>query len=536
MILEFKFNYFSESYILEKFLIKELDTIEIKYSLVRNGDYLFFYIQYEDGDKLKDIIDELFSQLPISIYLGEYSVNVVDSMKENNCIIPETNISLPYCPKCLALVSDKNSNDYYNIFKNCDLCGYDLNDQVLYLDSDATSDYKSVISKVAELLSNNEIIKIKTFNGYYNISNKSLENSEIMCYDLDTVLNYTRCDDTEKIALASIEKPSIKLQTNLKFKCDYEESNIENGYFRLPNDLILHFLFQELLNYDIKLLFISNETINYDHILYYDQNIEEKENIKIIKTKNDMIVLNSYCNDTLAKKISNLTDYEIPFLVSKEFKVLDEFAVAALYLTKDSDSKLIFHSKKIGFIERLNLTYTLDTVETLLNDVSSQDEIAAKLIIKYKEKYQELYLKIKDNKIGKVNIYQFWQVLADILGIDSVDIKSELFLGKSGPRVDYKLIQNDNKDTILDSLKMVQSVISFKLAGSDDMNLSYGIIESFVDFVTRFIDDMKLDMNVEIVTLNGNMLYNSALFKHLAKSISKNHRLLLNKNIPIDRI
>jgi hypothetical protein len=543
MILEFSFNDYSTYGIIEKLFIKTAKEFEIEYFLEKIEHQTNLYAKCDDSERLANFADEFSFRLPYTLLTTHKEVKIVEELPQNRYdFIEAKKVELSSCPKCFKEVNDKESSEYYNIFKECDICGYGVKSQPLALSGyfQNSTDYENVIKTVASLLADGKKVKVKTFNGEYLLSklDKDFKDAQILCYDLDTVTKYSKATQMEQIVLASIEKPAIKIQTNLSFKCDFEDVKIDNAFFRLPNDLILYFISKELASKGIKMILISQNTEDFDNSLSFADEVEKREVMQVVVSENNTLITknNPNLSPKIKEQLSSLNDYEFAFTVAKEHKVLESRAVCAIYLSKAYESKVMFYSKKIGFIEHLPITYDIKSIGDLLEDVKNQNESSQRLVAKYIQEYHELYESIKDIRFDKkLNLYEFWKVVAKIVDIGDIEENCFNFLGKKGPRVDYKLIQNSEKKTVLNPLKTVQSAISFKLAGIDNMTLSYGIMESFVDFISSFVDDMKLDMNVDLVTINGSMLELSPFFNKLDKTISKNHDLRFSKNFIIDR-
>jgi len=547
MILEFSFEDFSSYFLLEKIFKEVADEYDIQIQILRDKNQVDLYAKCEDSENLARFADDFSSRLPFSIYIAHKDVVVTEKFPKSSYEPPlHKKAKLSFCPKCLKNVTDKNNNDYYNLFKECYVCGYGVGKQKINLSGFFVNsqDYQAIVKKAALLISQNKILKIKTFNGFYTIgilNKKNIEDREfeVLCYDLEAISNYTKASEYEQITLATIEKPAIRVQTSLAFKCDFEDINLENTYFRLPNDLILYFLMKELVELGINAVFISEKVLSYDHLLDFESDVEQRKSLKVVVNESNVLVVNK--NYNLSNEIQNtlvsLRDYEFPFVVAKEYGIMEEKAICALYLSKKYESKVMFYSKKIGLIEHLPLYFEFESIEKLLDNVANQDEASAKLIAKYIDSFPDLYESTKDKSFQdkKINLYQFWKILGVILDIKDIEENIINFLGKKGPRIDYKLMKTKDNKVVLNPLKTVQSCISFKLAGSNKLELAYGIMESFVDFISSFIDDMKLDMNVEVVTINGSMLEIAPLFKKLDSTISKNHTVLFNKKYFIDR-
>ena len=76
--------------------------------------------------------------------------------------------------------------------------------------------------------------------------------------------------------------------------------------------------------------------------------------------------------------------------------------------------------------------------------------------------------------------------------------------------------------------------MSFKLAGIDDLTLSYGIIESFVEFLANEIESVRENFNIDLVVASGSMLENKKLFAKLSVESSINGSLYFNNQLLVD--
>ncbi|SMP88158.1 hypothetical protein SAMN06313540_1171, partial [Epsilonproteobacteria bacterium SCGC AD-308-E02] len=110
---------------------------------------------------------------------------------------------------------------------------------------------------------------------------------------------------------------------------------------------------------------------------------------------------------------------------------------------------------------------------------------------------------------------------------------ASLFLGTKGPRIDYKL-KSINSKVYLDPLMSIRTAMSFKLAQIDQLTLCYGVIESFVEFISTQLDEIKAEMKSDAVVVTGSLLENRHLFSKLSKEVSVNHNLYFNKELPVD--
>jgi hydrogenase maturation factor HypF (carbamoyltransferase family) len=62
------------------------------------------------------------------------------------------------------------------------------------------------------------------------------------------------------------------------------------------------------------------------------------------------------------------------------------------------------------------------------------------------------------------------------------------------------------------------------------------VVESFVEFLSGQLDEIKQNMNNDVVVASGSLLGNKHLFSKLDKEVSINHELYFNKELPVDGI
>ena len=77
----------------------------------------------------------------------------------------------------------------------------------------------------------------------------------------------------------------------------------------------------------------------------------------------------------------------------------------------------------------------------------------------------------------------------------------------------------------------IRTAISFKLAGVDQLGLCYGVIESFLEFITNEIDELKQTMGVEAVVITGSLLSNRRVFSKISTEVSMNNETSKDKHL-----
>ncbi|MDO9266396.1 MAG: hydrogenase [Sulfurimonas sp.] len=543
MILEFSFNYLSSSMVYEKVIIRTVKQFLLKSKILRNGDELFLYVESDDSDELERFANKLSLELPHSIFLHETNVIVVDEMTDGSFVLAEeSKPDIPFCPKCLGEVMDKSNENYYNVFHECEVCGYSVEGE--------KKSYKENFVNLAKSISDGLVVEVNTFYGKYFVGMLGKKcngvDFDIISYALSTVSHYTNATNSEIVAMGAIEKPLIKLKTNIKFKMDFEDITNELIRFKLSDDLVLHLLLSELNKLGINLIFITKEKLPFDVKFDLVEYKKESEPIEVVVSDNHIAIVkgekglpyNNLENKTLIPHIGAF------FSVIKEHSLLDK-TVVGVNISKEYHNDILVYSKKFGTIEYLSFAFNFSSIKDVLDSIISTNETGNKLVENFKNKFPQHFETISaivfDEK--DFNVYKLWGIVSIILGYSKekdlaasakiLEENASSFLGTKGPRIDYKLKSIENK-VYLDPLMTIRTAMSFKLAQVDQLTLSYGVIESFVEFVSTSCDEIKEEMKSDAVVVTGSLLENRHLFSKLSKEVSVNHKLYFNKELPVD--
>ncbi len=544
MILEYILDYRSNAQIFQKLFLNLLKKYSLTGKVIQNDFIVKCYVEIEQSDNFDSFSKEFAQKIPNSIFLYDSKVNVIDTMPDGDNIVLNQKLSMPFCIDCLNEVMDEKSKDYYNVYKQCDVCGYNIDGE--------NKNYKKEIQEVANLISVGDNIKINTFYGTYIIGKivKDIEDIDfdIIAYDYASVSKYTHATDYEIKTLASIEKPFIKSKVNLKFKTDIAEMDDDIYRFKLADDFILHLLLVELHHLGVDLIFITEEDIKYKEYL----NLVTPKPLKPIEVVSSLTHVAIIDGEKGLPKFDNQTTKCIPSLnatysVIKEHNLLNSYEqIVGIYLSKENQNTLLMHGKKYGTKNYLLMEFNLISIKDIFDSIVNTGETGEKLLNSYKTKFSDIYNNIIDIKFNKTkfNIYELWGIVSIILGFyDGDDISQAsqeletntlLFLGKKGPRIDYKLIQ-ENKDAYIDPLMVIRSAISFKLAGIDNLTLSYGIMESFIEFLSNEIDNLKESMGIDAVVCSGSLFGNKQVFIKMVTELTNNHNVYFNNQLHIDK-
>jgi len=279
MILEYKLDYRSSSLVYEKIFLKALKDFSLNGKMTKEHFLLKLYVQADDPEQLTEFSTYFSSILPHSIFLYNTEASIVDKLPEDTFLLPKKEkIPLPFCSECLNHVMDEKNENYYNIFTECEVCGYGIEGE--------KRSYKKEFEQAALTISQGKVIELNTFYGKYYIGLPSeICNRipfDIVTYDLATIEKYANVEPYEIMALGSFEKPLVKLKKKIKFTMDYEDVEADLIRFKLPDDFVLHLLMEELHILGNDVIFITKEKIDTDEKLLLATYKKELEPIEVV--------------------------------------------------------------------------------------------------------------------------------------------------------------------------------------------------------------------------------------------------------------
>jgi hypothetical protein len=559
MILKFILKYSGNNGVIEKFFIRIANEMGLEIGFERVEKFLIVYVKGNE-EELTKYSDNLSKELPLSIFMESVDAEVTENFVD---FIPNEfpKINLSPCPRCLKEVKDENNENYYNPFHHCEICGYQVSNVK------TEDNYKTIFENIANELKEKGEVAIQTMNGKYKL-NTILESDYLVAKDLDVIANYFVSFEGDAKALGSIEKPYLRLKTNYKFKQKFKNMS-ELFYVKLPDDMILNLLFDELE--DIELLSLTKVKKSN----YFEFDVKEEENIVAVvtDTKHHIIIPESgerslipqYCG-SLGKRVLGVnskfgvySDEEktiidlkenLPKIETKEaeknfagflgvlnqWKLEDKITVGYTFY-KEEKTQILLNSPKFGLVEYLNFDFKFASFEDIFARIKMMDETGPKLIKNYMKKENQKFMNALDANLTtqKQGIAYLWGLIGIILGFDTNIDKaynklmeySNSALTKKGPRIDYKM---DGKN--LNPLWAIRTAMSFKLAGVDDFLISFGVIESFAEFLNTIYETLSKEMDLSGAILVGDMFEGDFLNKTYT-NISKNYPTFTPKSLPM---
>jgi len=561
MVLKFIFQLENNNGVIEKILLRVAKRLNVRIGLSRDLKNLYAFIDGNEED-IENFSRELSRELPLSIYLKSLNAEVVEEFKDDlNREFPE--INLPPCPKCLSEVKDPENENYYNPFHHCEVCGYRLSEKLTV----KNEKWKEKFVDLADKLKSEGKIYIQTMNGKFEVSTNLEDAEQIVAVDLAAVATYFMSFEGDAKALGSIEKPLVNLKTNLNFKKEFGLSN--PAYFvKLPDCMVLELLCEEIKS-DIKLLGLkkteksddfSFEVTNNDEIPVAVVTDTKNHDILIAKGERSLLpkfekylgkdligynaqyIASSNENKTVIYKTNEVKESNVNLPFAGYFGVMSQWdledkVTMGFAFYKEDENKIMMNSPKFGLVEYIDFEFKFEDFNEIFAAIKVMNETGEKLVENFKNKAPELFENAVKASLDtkKKGIAYLWGLIGIVLGFaDNVDDAYEKLLvyansamAKKGPRIDYKM-----KDKNLDPLWAIRTAMSFKLAGVDNYLLSFGVLESFAEFLSNTYETVDKESPLNGAVIVGD-LFEGEFLNKIYTNIKKNFPTFTPKALPM---
>ena len=561
MILKFIFNTTAKHGAIEKILIRVSKDSNIKLGLSRDLENLYAYVEGEESE-IEDFSNKLSKELPLSLFLKSLNAEVTDEFKDDlKRDFP--NVSLPPCPKCIREVKDEENEHYFDIFHHCEVCGYKVNGKWEIengkLNLSNKEDRRKFFEELAKKLEEENIF-IQTMNGAYEVS-KNLEDAEfLVAKDLAAIAKYFMSFEGDAKALASIEKPFVTLKTNLEFKKEFGIT-IPAFKVKLPDCMVTELLFNVCeypllgfkktsqpkdLSFEVEteepLVAVVTDSTKKEILIEsgdrgiipsFEKKINSEGKYKKYGYKDGVIDLLEHLGDIDSKETKAV--FNGFFGVLNQWELEDKNVMGFCFY--ENENKILINSPKFGLVEYIDFKFNFKDFAEIFASISSMNETGAKLINNFKNKRFELYEHALSCNINsdKKGIYYLWGLVGILLNMaDNIDEGFNKIISfaneamtKKGPRIDYKM---DKKN--LNPLWVIRTVMSFNLAGVDNYVLSFGVIESFAEFLSNQYESFKRDSELDGAVLVGD-LFRGQFLNKIYSYIEKNYPVYTPKGLQI---
>jgi len=587
MHIAFKFRYIHDNGLFTRLLYR-IDTLsDATLSLYKEGTE---YIIEASGEQtaLESLAEKISKLVPQSLFLRDYKIEEIhgeDEREYGTTSFPDnhTPFQIPYCPECQESVAKT-----LNPFNTCTVCGFSetslvMEDLTTFTGLTAPSEEDFFI-QLANILSENNELTLPTYNGIRRFSllnSKEQPNDGILFCDPSNISDKFLITQGELDALMMVEKPTVRLKAKLMFRTEYELNKPFYPVF-FADDKVTLALSTALKNKGI-------DAVYCDHVSTLCVASALDEHL-IISSGRDMLPWSapmslsnpSFCvyngfqayGDTNGLQVAEKLDLNkqpyISYIANDESSsagnvihfepahaaqrsivlehTLEGKALCGIYFSREHRSHIFSYSEKIGYTPMVLFSdEKLTQPRNMLEAIETMDEGGMRLVQNFKNSFPQLYEKIIQIEFKKhtdiSDLTKLWSMASVFIGLyegDDALISCEMleataieFGGKSGPRIDYKVVSTD-EGYELDLRLAIRSAMSFKLAGLDDYLLSFGFIDSLADFIAQQAEDSDANIGIDGVTLSGSLFENRQLLMRTYNALSVNYPIYRNERLSLD--
>ena len=372
----------------------------------------------------------------------------------------------------------------------------------------------------------NELIEIKdnlitTKDYIYEVSEVKEDSDLIIAKDLNSVAKHFVAFNGDE-AIAFREHPILHLKVNINFRTLTNLFSVSSYDVKLTDEYLEEF-FEK---FDTPLIGVK---------VIKDNSLKGV----VTDTKNHKFIITSGEKYLVLPPQKEYDENKKPYFgyfgVLNQYNLNDKNTMAFPFYKKHP-SKVLLNSPKFGLVDYVDFDVNYTSFEEIFAEISL-DESGKKLIKNFSTKEPKLFENAlnSDLKTDYKGIYFVWGLIGCVLGFgknieESAKKLLELAndaLTKKGPRIDYKL-----KDKNLDATWAIRTAMSFKLAGVDDNLISYGVIESFAEFLNNLYEGVNRDTELNGAIIVGD-LFEGELLNKTYTYVSKNYPTFTPKALPI---
>jgi len=581
MHIVFKFNYIHHNGLFNRLLkrIAEKSPLALTLYQEHNKYMIAASAEQEELEALAELVSQI---IPKSLFLFEYSIEEIENIDESLSLAEEKNAyTVPYCPECQ---NDIMQN--LNPFIECSVCGFserkiELNDCLDFTQKQA-KDSEELFSKLADDLIDKGRLCLCTYNGerrFSLLSEDEKDDDGILICDPSEISTFFVITQDELDTLMMIEKPSLRLKPKVKFRAENElekpfypvffaDDKItlalslalsKKGIFALYSDKVSSLKVASALQEHV-IINVGRDMLPWPYTMQIQQasvcdfdgytafsNTKELFLDKTFTPTEPFIRFVSKDRVSSSKGIAFEPSHAALRSVVLEHELQGK-SLCGIYLSRSHDSQMCSFSSKIGYSELAGFSYTIDNDPgVMLASISEMDDEGARLVENYKKAYPQLYEKIQTAKFTKTSeasmVTRLWAMAALFIGLveggnvhagcEELEATALEFHGKSGPRIDYKVMKNEG-GYIIDPRLAIRSAMSFKLAGVDDYLLSFGFIDSLADFIAQQAEMADANIAIEGVSVGGSLFENRQLLMRTYNALSPNYKVYRNQTLAID--
>ena len=587
MHIAFKFHYIHDNGLFTRLLNRIGELSSLPLSLHQEGMDYRIEVSGEQAE-LEAVAEQVSSLVPQSLFLRDYTMEEIPDEDDSENVrspLEEKYISfkIPYCPEC-----QKSVIKTLNPFIPCHVCGFSdtslTMDELTAFTGLASDTEEQFFMQLTDILIEKGEVSLPTYNGVrrFSLLNSNAHSDEgILFCDPTDISEKFLITQGELNALQMVEKPTVRLKAKLMFRTEHE---LDKPFYPLffADDKITLALSLALKNKGIDAIFC-------DHIPTL-RVVSALDEHAIISVGRDMLpwkvskslthaafceyrgfqaygdaeglLLNTkldienrsfiqYISNEKKSQIAKAIGFEPAHAALRSVMLEHELegkALCGIYLSRETPTQIFSFSEKIGYSPMLKLSdKLLSQPKHMLDAISEMDEGGERLVHNFKKSFPELYTKIENLHFSTGSdisaLTKLWAMAAVFIGLyegnDSLKACETLestaieFGGKSGPRIDYKIMASEDEYQ-LDMRLAIRSAMSFKLAGLDEYLLSFGFIDSLADFIAMQAEDSDANIGIDGVALSGSLFENRQLLMRTYNSLSANYPIYRNERLSID--
>ena len=480
----------------------------------------------DEPETIESFFKLLEQKLPISIFMDESKV--VENVCKSGKLLEAHDVSQTISP---------------------------TNDEVIGLIKEEPLD----LSYLSLAISKNKMVKLKTNSGYKLFMMPSKENREklrTINKDVNLFISNTNAlkelfssNSKDLQLLCSIEKPLLKMKLNLKENIDKKFSDTAFVYVKLPDDKNSFLFAHNLKNYEIDCLLYCSIDSDFEVEASYedDDSISVQDELVVTYVGNETVVVKGDKSlfpkfDYSSQKIYNSSKEYFDALGGVYKATLSQHnkrvkPSVGIYFSYDShDSEIAINIPGRGKVSVLEIPNILPDFKNCMDEISNIDENTPRLVANYKKKFPELFKDDSKQFIESNGFRSILDLTAYLLGMKDLQEFEDTAINcasKSGMKVDM-LVKEVDGVNYLDYRRIVQSIMSYKMAGVDNNLLAFSFYESLSEFIVDHAATMKDEIKSNDIVLCGDMFANSILISKTNKALEKTFNVMLPKDYPLD--
>ncbi len=494
------------------------------------------------------------------------------------------NSSLKFIVACKACQSEMQSvglkeQHHLNSCHDCGIAVRLINKSTQRYANDAGS-FRTMFEVTAKAIEDNKRVLIKTTMGYrvfYKAKNLN-NNSILMMINAGKITDNLSLITEEFNALLSIERPILNV--TLKNEDLKSLTGANTAYVKYPDDGFCILLGTELqkLGFEFVAYEDCDEHCDADIKMEYDLEINSQSDIRFFINKDIQFIAEGErvvfpSKNLYVKNILSVSDDFIGIPQDEKifFDTMEHFdsvnvekanviegvdkkyhSLQSIFIKEEASFMSViaehnlFEKKCVGayfdevpsflYYDGKNVLRIVPPKEfnasNILQDISDLRDGSDRLVSNLQTSMPEVYKKLE--ALQTKERVKLFEAVAILLGLEDESMRGVTkeamkFIGKGGIQIDTHV--TDNR---FDYAAFLASIISYQLAGVSTSILSYSIFESFGDYFSEIIGELKDKTKATEVILCGTHFSNQSLFSRMQRNL-KMTPPHMNINYPIGR-